>query len=192
MLGVHRRDLTRKTRRVMTVLVVLLMQCMPGSVLAATPSTLPAPFPPSPNGALPVPRPLPAGFRFTATFLPTGFIESKTALATAFTFGTNASAAHEAPGFFRVWTRPTSDHKLDFIIVIAERTGRGDPSITPTSRRDARSDERIRPGRTVYVSTSQGWDVRWTERKIDVKVLVQAPTISPLDVEKFIAGIRLS
>ena len=73
---------------------------------AQSSSSLPGPVLPPPDVKPPVARPLPAGFKFEATYLPDGFVESKNAKFTAFTFGTDATSVREAPALFR--ERPRS------------------------------------------------------------------------------------
>lgn len=158
---------------------------------AQSSSSLPGPVLLSPDVSPPVARPLPAGFKFQATYLPDGFVESKNAKFTAFTFGTDATSVREAPALFRVWMRSGSG-RPEFIIVIAESTGRSDNAIRPSGLRNARADSQMRPGVQVFVTSNQGWDVRWTERGVDVRVIVQAPSVTPKNIKSFVAGVQLT
>lgn len=135
---------------------------------------------------------MPAGFQFRATYLPLGFTESKNAQAVGFSFGANTPAAREGPGFFRVWTRNGSGQRPEFILAIAETSERNDISIRPKGRRDAKVDSRMRRGVDVFVSTAAGWDIRWSERGVDIKIIVQAPSITPDEVKLLVAGVQLS
>ena len=135
---------------------------------------------------------MPAGFRFRATYLPRGFTESKTAQHVAFSFGTNTPSAYEGPGFFRVWTRNGSGQRPEFILVIADTSERKDITIRPKGRKDAKVDSRMRKGVDVFVSTAGGWDIRWSEHGVDIKLVVQAPSVTPDEVKLLVAGVQLS
>ena len=161
------------------------------TVVSSSVSTRPALIAPSVEGK-PVPRLMPAGFRFRTTYLPRGFTESKNAQAVWFSFGANTPSAREEPGFFRVWTRSGSGERPEFILAIAETSERSDFSIRPGGRRDATVDLRMRKGIDVYVSTASGCDIRWSERGVDVKITVLAPTVTPEEVKLLVAGVRLS
>ena len=196
--GVLSMDLKRISHGIVTVSLVLASgQVMDADrVLAATPSTLPAPILPLPKDIKPpLPRPIPSGFRLSAVDLPDGFVEAKGVQATAFSFGPNAnsSAPREAPGFFRAWIRPVNPTKIDLIIAVAEMSNRSDPSMNPSSLRGARVETKMRPGAMVYVATPrQSWDVRWTERGVDVKLIIEAPTVSADQIQRLVAGIKLT
>ena len=77
-------------------------------------------------------------------------------------------------------------------MVIAESTGRSDNAIRPSGLRNAHADSQMRPGEQVFVTSNQGWDVRWTERGVDVRVIVQAPSVTPKNIKSFVAGVQLS
>lgn len=103
-------------------MVVLGQFAVVDGVVAATSPTLPGQILPSPNDIKPpVPRPLPPDFRFSAVGLPDGFIEAKSVQPTSFSFGPNAPTTREAPGFFRLWTRPVNATKFDLIIAVVAR-----------------------------------------------------------------------
>ncbi len=194
----RRMDLRRVPQSIVAASLMLASAhvAVADGALAATPSTLPGPILPSPEVVRPpVARSLPAGFRFSAVYLPEGFVEAKGALATSFSFGStaNASAPREAPGFFRVWMRPVNPTKIEFIIAVVETSNRSDPSMNPSSLRGARIETNLRPGAKVYVATPrQSWDVRWTEGRLDVRLIVESPTVTADDIERLVAGIKLT
>ncbi len=187
---------------VIAVFFALVQGVAPGGAVALPPtsantsgqarSSPPAPVPPATGVKPPVARPLPLGFRLRATYLPDGFIESKNAQGTAFSLGANASTSREAPGFFRVWMRAMAGGKPEFIIAIAESAGQLDRAINPAPLPTARVDLEMRPGTRVYVSSSQGWDIRWTEHGVDVRFIVHAPTVSSGHIKRLIAGVQLT
>ena len=50
----------------------------------------------------------------------------------------------------------------------------------------------MRQGIDVFVSTTGGWDIRWSERGVDIKIIVQAPSITRDEVKLLVAGVQLS
>ena len=176
-------------------MIVLGQGVVASGVVAATSATLPGPILPSPSDIKPpVPRPLPSDFHFSAVGLPEGFIEVKNIQSTSFSFGPNAPATREAPGFSRVWTRPVNATKFDLIVAVVETSDRSNPAMNPSSLRGARVETQMRPGGVrVYVATPrQSWDVRWTERGLDVRLIVEAPTVTADDISRLVAGIKLT
>lgn len=195
-------DMKSATRRrwvLAAALALALMQGVPAGRAAALPPTsantasdqapspTKAPVPPIADPKPSAARPLPPGFWLRVTYLPDGFIESKSAQGTAFSLGINASTSREVPGFFRVWMRAISGGKPEFIIAIAEHAGQLDSAIQPAARRNILSDLQMRPGTSISVSSSQGWDIRWTERGVDVRFIVHAPTVAPDNIKRLIA-----
>ncbi len=141
------------------------------------------------------PRPatsLPASLALRVTYMPAGFAESNNAQGVDFSTGSNCTSSSWAPRLFRAWIRPTAAGRPEFIIAIVDPAGPIDASTSPSSLQGFRLDLTMTPRTKVYVSTSHGWDIRWTERNLNVQVVVQAPTVSSGSVRKLVAGVRLS
>ncbi len=194
-------DMKSATRRrwvLAAALALALMQGVPAGRAAALPPTsantasdqapspTKAPVPPIADPKPSAARPLPPGFWLRVTYLPDGFIESKSAQGTAFSLGVNASTTREVAGFFRVWMRAISGGVPEFIIAIAEPAGRN-----PGAPRAGRVNLHMRPGTRVSVSSGQEWDIRWTERGIDVRFIVHAPTVASDNIKLLIAGVQV-
>ncbi len=130
-----------------------------------------------------------------ASWLPDGYTESTSAMATFFSFGSEPSKTEDPPKVFTIWAKNADGPPgtLQAIVLFADRLDREGLNIARFGPKDSVATTGIRPGISVLVGATSAAlrEYRWEESGAAIKVVVFGD-LDHAGVERFIRSLAVT